>query len=237
MARTGSPLVDQSQQFVSDILSTPSGQNPYLDQMLQKYGREANAAVMANFNKSGRMGSGANAATAASAYADATLPLLFQQYNTDQQNKFNAANMAPSLAEQDYLDINRIATAGDIMQAQDQQGINEAFTRWQYDANAPQKLLDAYLNSVYSSPAANLTTTTNTQKQSGGGLGSVLGGIASIASMFTPAGPLAGIGSSMGFGVGSMLSGLGATNLGGSLMGAFGSGQTMLQNGQSIYWK
>lgn len=237
MARTGSPLVDQAQNVVSDMMTRQAGQNPYLDQMLAKYGADANAAVMANFNKSGRMGSGANAATAATAYADATLPHLFNQYNTDMSNRLNAASMAPTLAEQDYLDAGRIGTAGDILRGQSQQQLDEALQKWQYETNAPYTLLDAYTNTVYGSPAADYTTTTSVQKQSGGGLGSALGTIASIASMFTPAGPLAGMASSAGFGVGSMLSGLGATNLGGGLMKAFGSGQQMLSGGNSIYWK
>jgi len=237
MARAGNPLVKQAQGFASDVLGSQAGENPYLADMVKKMGLDANAAVMGNFNKSGRLGSGANVDTASRAYADATLPYMFDQYNRDMSNKFQAAGMAPTLAEQDYLDAGRIGTVGDIMQAQEQQKLSEDYNKWQYETNAPYTALDAYANLVYANPASDYTTTTSVQKTGGGGLGSALGTIASIASMFTPAGPLAGMASGMGFGVGSMLSGLGATNLGGGLMKAFGSGQQMLSGGNSIYWK
>jgi len=221
MARQGSPLVDKAQGFVGSTLDTPSGQNPYLDQYLQKIARETNAVVQSNFNKSGRLGSGANAATAGRAITEAQLPFLFSQYNQDNANKFQAAGMAPGLAEQDYIDVNRIGTVGDAQQGMSQNAINDALQKWQYETNGDATLLDQYLSRINDSGANALTTTTNmTQTKGGGGLGSVLGSALSLASMFTPAGPLAGLGAAGGFGIGSALQGLGMGNMFGAIGGA-----------------
>lgn len=228
LARAGSPLVKSAQGFAQDTLDTPSGQNPYLEAIVGKAQRDANSLVLSNFNKAGRFGSGANVETAGKAVTDASLPYLFNQFNTDQQNKFTAASMAPTFAQQDYNDAARIGTVGDVYQGQTQNGITDAFNKWQYDAAAPQNMLSNYLNSIYSSPGnKDTTTTTNTTEKSGSALSNTLQGIAGIASMFVPGGQFAALGmGAMGglSGVGQALSGVGMANVGGRAMNTIANG-------------
>jgi len=234
LARKGSPLITGAQGFTQGVLDAVPGQNPYLDQMLAKLTADANSRVMGSFNASGRLGSGANVATSSKAVADAALPYLFNQYNTDVENKFRASALAPSLYEQDFINLNKIASVGDVKQSMTQNAIDEALARWQYETNAPDALLDQYLNRIAESPANNLTTTTNIQKTSGGSkLGSILGTALSIGSMFVPGGQFAalgglgGMGSAMGFGLSTGGQGLfsgGLSNMIGAASGKFGPG-------------
>lgn len=210
LARSGSPIVRSAQKFAQDTLDTPSGQNPYLEAIVGKAQRDANALVVGNFNKAGRFGSGANVDTAGRAVTDASLPFLFNQFNADQNNKFTAAGMAPGLADQDYNDAARIGTVGDAYQQQSQNTIDDATAKWSYDANAPQQLLQNYLQSIYASPGNNDKTTVGTTKEGGGGLGSTLGTLAGLASTFATGGMAA----PLGFGIGSALSKHGMSTIG-----------------------
>lgn len=230
LARAGSPLVKSAQGYIQSTLDTPSGQNPYLDSMLEKYARTASAQTMANFNKSGRFGSGANVATAGQAISDATLPYLFQQYNQDNANKFQAAQMAPSMAEYDFNNLNRIASVGDVRQSMAQQAIDEDINRYNYNQNAQSNWLDQYLARVNSSKANDLTTTTQKTKSSPNVLGAALS--LGTMAMGMPVGMGAGLGGAMG---------LGSSTVGGTLLakqfpetfgGMFGRGTS---NGISWY--
>ncbi len=188
LARAGDPAVRGAQGFLSDVLSADSGSNPYLDQILDVYGKRANAQAASNFNQSGRYGSGAHAEAAGRAISEATLPYLFDQYNKDLGYKFDAAQLAPGLADQDFINASRIGTAGDILQSQKQNEINDAKARFDYEQNAPYANLDNFLNSVYSNPASKFGTNSQTTKQSGNALSEIIGNAATLGSMFVPGG-------------------------------------------------
>lgn len=205
-ATNGSPLVQGAQDLTQRTIEGEFlNSNPYLDQILDRYAAKANQQVLGSFNKSGRLGSGANVAVSQQAIADATLPFLFQNYENERGRQVQASQFAPSLADYDYRDIQALSSAGDILQAQDQLGIEDARARYEYNAEAPSKWLDQYLDRVNNSGANNLTTTTTntvSKQKSGGGFGSVLGTALSIGSMFVPGGQFAALGS-MGAGLGS----------------------------------
>lgn len=213
--RYGSDVGNAAQGYATDVLEgNYLNDNPYLDQIMQRYGAQANSQVLGAFNKSGRLGSSANVATAAQSVGDATLPFLFQNYGNERNMQQAAAAMAPQLADMDYTDLAAMAGVGDAQQMQNQRGIDEKMNRYNYDAQAPSMWLDNYLQRINQSGANNLTTTQNTTTQkSGGGLGSVLGGALSIGSMFLPGGALAstalGLGSAGGLGFGLATGGQG----------------------------
>jgi hypothetical protein len=208
MANTGNPLVSAAQNSMQNMLETPAGQNPYLDQLLQQYGQKANALVASNFNQAGRMGSGAHAGTAAREISRETLPLLFDQYNKDQQMKLAAGAMAPQLAQFDYDQMARAGSVGDVYQEYDQMKLQEDMARYNYEhGGAESAHLDEYLNRIYANPSSQFGTETGTGSKSvgtGGKISSVLGGL----------GTLGGIGSGLSsfLGGGSAL----ASTLGGS---------------------
>jgi len=200
-ATNGSPLVAGAQDLTQRTINGEYlNNNPYLDQIMERYGAKANSMALGSFNKSGRLGSSANVAASQQAIGDATLPYLFQNYQQERQNQIGASQFAPSLADYDYRDLAALSGVGEIQQAQNQLGIDEARSRYEYDQMAESNWLDQYLARINGSAANNLTTQTQTQKTGGGGLGSVLGSALSIGSMFVPGGQLAGL---MGAGMGA----------------------------------
>lgn len=218
-ARDGSPLVQGAQDLTQRTIDGEFLQgNPYLDQLLERYGAKANSQVLGAFNKSGRLGSGANVATATQAVSDATLPFLFNTYENERGRQVQASQFAPSLADYDYRDIAALDAVGGVRQGQEQLGIDEDVARYSYNAMAPSNWLDQYLQRVNTSGANNLTTQTDvTKTKSGGGLGSVLGTALTVGSMFVPGGQFAALGGSLG-GLGSA-AGFGLSTGGQSLFG------------------
>lgn len=232
-AREGSPLIDQSQQFVTDLVSGEYMENPYLQDYIDTLGQRAINQVNQSFNASGRLGSGSNMATGATAVTEAQLPFLLQQYNTGINQRLAAADRAIPLANQDYFDISKIAAVGEANQMQNQREIDADMQRYFYNAFAPQMALQDYANLIYSSPGNQHVTTTGesttTSRQSGGGgslLGNVLGAGLSLAGMgFNPLGGFSSILGGMGgmpgaFGFGMSTGGQGGL---GALANGFGA--------------
>lgn len=221
LARSGSPLMNNTENFVNNTLTSQSGQNPYLDQIVGKAAADANAMINSQFNKSGRLGSGANAETAGRAITAAQLPYLFNQYNADQQMKLQAAGMAPVLAESKFNDINRIASAGDVNQQEAQKKIDDLISRYNYTTGGQgqEQNLDKYLSRLFGQAQIGGTSSTSSTKQ-GGGIGQTLGGIASLGSMFAPGGLFGSAASGLGFGAPALGTAALANSLGGA--GALG---------------
>lgn len=197
-ARGGTSQYNSAKDFIQQTLDSQSGQNPYLQQMMDIQGRQANNAIMSQFNSGGRFGSGANAAAAAKAITEATTPLMFDQYNKDQAMKFQAANMAQQFSDYDYANLGKIASVGDVYQQMAQ-------SRLDYDANKEGAWLDQYMARINGSAANNLKTTTQTTNSGGGGLMSILGPALMIGGMFASGGALnpgtaGGLSQLLGFG-------------------------------------
>lgn len=225
LANAGSPLVNSAQTSAQNILDTPSGAgNPVLQQLINTVGGQAVSAVNGSFNQGNRMGSGSNASTAATAFGNAALPLLFQQYNNDQQNKIATAAQAPGLANEDFTEQGYAGAAGDVFQQNQQAQDTGAQTAYNYNASAPENFLNNYLQQLYSNPQNNTVqngTNTTTQKSSGG----VLSGLLTAASLL--AAPMTGglsLGGTIGSGIGSLFSGLTAAQGIGSLAGSVAGG-------------
>ncbi len=72
--------------------------NPYLSSMIDLVGKNAKNAVNAQFAGAGRDLSGINQRAVASGITNAQLPLLFNQFNTQQQNQLAAANQLSGAA-------------------------------------------------------------------------------------------------------------------------------------------
>lgn len=173
-------MLNSAKGYYQGVLDTPSGQNPYLDQLLEKYGAKANAMVASNFNSAGRYASGAHAGTAGREISDATLPFLFDQFNKDEQNKALAAQGLTGLNSA-FLNNQAVAGGvGDTYQAYDQNKINEEMQRYDYEHGGGEKqLLEDYIARINGNAGTKFGTTTQTSSTPGGGIGSTIGGIVS----------------------------------------------------------
>jgi hypothetical protein len=222
LANAGDPTVAAGQDYLTNLLQTPSGQNPYLDQMLEKYGQKANAMVTSNMNKAGRFGSGSHAGTAATAISEATLPHLFDQYNTDQQMKMAAAGLAPSMAQFDYDRMSRAGAVGDVYQNYDDLKLQDKMMRYNYDNGGGKAAnLDDYIRRIYGNPTANMGSQTSNTKTStgiGGTIGGIVSGMGALGGLGSGLSSFLGGGSALAGGLGGTAGTLGTIA---SFLGAF----------------
>jgi hypothetical protein len=79
--------------------------------------------------------------------------------------QLQASQMAPSLAQADYQDIDRLAQYGKMREGYDQTALNSDIARHDYGQNAQQQHLANYTNAVWGAPGGSQSTTTS----SGGG--------------------------------------------------------------------
>jgi hypothetical protein len=165
--------------------------NPQMQAMLQQVGDDAQNRINAQFAGAGRDLSGMNSLAASRGVAQATTPLLFNQYNQNVANQMSAANSLygagqNTAATQSSLDAQRQAMrAGGVEQGQAaldarNYGANTILNLDQQIKDLPYEDLQRVASLLF--PAAGLggTTTGNAQgnqatKTSGFNLGSLLG--------------------------------------------------------------
>ena len=98
-----------------------------------------------------------------------------------------ASQLAPSLAEQDYINAQRLLQAGQAQEAYQRQPLEEAMQRYQYQQMAPLQALQSYLGAVYGAPSGSVVS----RPYTGNPLLGALGGAATGAA-FGPVGAIGG---------------------------------------------
>lgn len=162
----GNDQVRGAQGYASDVLAGKYLEgNPYLQNIINATNRGVTDQVNSQFSLAGRYGSGAHTGVLARELADSENNLRYQDYGTQQQRMDQIAALAPTLAQADYI------------------GLPEALQTSQSAAELPYAGATNYANAL----AALFNGGTQTQKQ-GGGLGSILGSIASIGATAAKAG-------------------------------------------------
>lgn len=134
----GSPLNRMSGQYVSDVLG-----GKYLNQEAPGFdavARRAMDAVNSRIASRGRYGSGAHDA----AVADSIGALRYQDYANQLARMDQAAALAPTIAGQDFIDLNAMLGAGDRYQTQLQDEIDADMARYSYEQEAPYDQLQRY---------------------------------------------------------------------------------------------
>ncbi|HZS83823.1 MAG TPA: hypothetical protein VFA50_13190 [Stellaceae bacterium] len=163
-AAAGSPLTTAAQ---NADLATASGAflgaaNPYFQQLLGNVANAVAPRITGSFEGAGRYGSGAYANALASALTDTAGNLAYQNYANERRNMTQAAALAPSLADQDYTNLQELASVGDARQQLAQQQINAAIDRYNYDQNLPYNNLANYMRMVQGNYGNSATQTTQT---------------------------------------------------------------------------
>lgn len=130
-----------------------------------------------------------------------------QLYNAERQRQIQGMMFAPQLADTDYKNYQALLGIGDIQREDQQNQLNDAYTRWQNLTNSPYQQLATLANGIQGATGGGMarqTTGANPYQsnRTATALGGALGG-ASIGSNFGPWGSLAG-------------------GLGGGLLGLFG---------------
>lgn len=187
-AQEGSPLVDQSKDYTSRVMSGEflDAGNPNFQRLSEAITRGVMPGVNATFAGAGRTGSNANQYTLTKALGDTMAPIAFQNYENERGRQQQASQFAPQLANQDYYDMDRQFAAGAARQGQGQAELSDEISRYYQEQYRP--LTAAQEASQLTVPIAGLGgTSSTTTKQSANPLTSILGGAMMTYGAMNPA--------------------------------------------------
>ena len=138
----GSPLNAASGGYLQDVLG-----GKYLNQEnpgFQSVANRARAAADSTYSGLGRYGSGAHD----TAVADSIGNLAYQDYSNQLGRMDYAAGLAPTIAGQDFVDLNAVLGAGDRYQGELQNQINADLQRYNFQQQAPYSNLQDYMGFI-----------------------------------------------------------------------------------------
>lgn len=179
-ALAGNPLLTEAQGQQGDVVSGAYLQNnPYFNaamggaaQGAQQNYYDAITKAQSDASRAGRYGSNVSAdiqnraaTTMANTLANKYGELAYTNYANERAFQEAAAARAPSLAEADYGDINKLLQVGQAQEDYAKTALQADIDRFNFEQNLPYAKLQTFLSSVYGAPTGTVSTT----KQSGGG--------------------------------------------------------------------
>ena len=179
-AIAGNPLLPAAQQQQQDVISGKYlANNPYFNQAMQGAAQGAQTsyydavnAANSNMSNAGRYGSGAQAnvlnkagTTLANSLANKYGELAYNNYAGERAMQNQAATGAPSLANADYGDIERLMQVGQIGEGYQNQALQGDINRFNFQQNLPYQKLASYASTMTGLPMGQVSTT----QSSGGG--------------------------------------------------------------------
>jgi len=172
-AMSGSPIQQAAQQ---EYLSTVQGRgvNPFLEGALAGANRRAEEAytrgvqgIQSNAASAGRYGSNAMGQQVGQAQdifgrnlAENAGQLAYQSAEAERGRQMAAVTGAPAYAQADYMDIQKLLTAGQGQESYQQKALQDAINRYNYEQTLPQQKLQQFTNLFTSVPSGGTSTTT-----------------------------------------------------------------------------
>jgi pyridoxal/pyridoxine/pyridoxamine kinase len=117
---------------------------------------------------SGSFGNSGIQESLAKGLGDVSTSMYGGAYAQDQQNRLQALQMAPTFANQSYIDANQLMSAGQVMQDQSQQNKDFQYEEFMRNINKPYTDLAA-MSGVFGSNLGGVSKTTSEQSSGGGG--------------------------------------------------------------------
>ncbi len=162
-ALNGSATINNADASLNNMISG-GNTNPYLDSLVGR----AQDSVRSQFNtgavNSGSFGNSGLQEQFAQNLGDVASSMYGNAYETDRNRQLQAIGMAPQFGNQAYTDASQLMNAGQVLQDQQQQGLDFNYQQFQDEQNLPYKQLAAMSGVFGSFPGQSSTTT-----QSGGG--------------------------------------------------------------------
>ncbi len=209
-AISGSPVNAAAQNNTASTLNGDylSAGNPYMQQaynaaaapVISSFNNQVLPGITSQFAAGGRTNSGlhqdtVNQATQAltDSLSNMAGTMAYNNYSNERSNQIKDTALAPSIANQDYYDINQLGTVGSILEGQNQANINSDINRYNYNSNADWQRAVDYLSTLAGAPGGSSSSTT--QGQSGSPFTSALSGAASgagIGALIPGVGPIVG---------------------------------------------
>jgi len=172
-AISGSPIQQAAQQ---EYLSTVQGRgvNPFLEGALAGTTRQAQEAytqgvqgLQSKASSMGRYGSNAMGQQVGQAQdifgrnlAESAGSLAYQSAEAERNRQMAAVQGAPAYAQADYMDIQKLLTAGQGQESYEQKALQDAINRYNYEQTLPQQKLQQFTNLFTSVPSGGTSTTT-----------------------------------------------------------------------------
>lgn len=163
-ALAGDPTVQQAQTMLGDTLSGNFLENPFLSNQIDNAISGAVNQATSQYALGGRLGSGAFGTALGAGITGAAAPILANQYEAERSRQMQAAQMAPTLAQQDFLNLQALSDVGAQQQqmSQAQIGAQQDFIN---ELNAAQmSKLNALATATGLAPSATNSVTTGGQK-------------------------------------------------------------------------
>lgn len=164
-ALAGSPISGAGQQEYLDTLSGKyiGAENPYLPQLTTSLSNAITPEATSLFGEGGRAGSGAHEEWWTEQMSDALAPYLYGDYSRERGYMQDAMLGAPDYAAREYDDLRQLAAVGEAYRGEDQQALNDAMARWDFEQNIGADKLAQYMAVAGGGWAPGTTTTTGQQ--------------------------------------------------------------------------
>jgi hypothetical protein len=166
--RYGSGAMGQQVAKGQDVFAralTEQNQQAYAQNYAQeRSAQEAAIARMMGFEQQGIQNqlAGATALTSGQQQALATqlnaMVNAGQMTAADANRQLQAAQLAPMLAEQDYMDMQKLLMVGQAQEGYDQAALQDAMARWNYEQNLPYQNLQRYQAAISGYPMGTMTS-------------------------------------------------------------------------------
>jgi hypothetical protein len=172
-ALSGSPI---TQAAGEEYLSTVKGRgvNPFLEGALAGTTRQAEEAytrgvggIQSKASSIGRYGSSAMNQQVGQAQdifgrnlAESAGKLAYDSAEAERNRQMTAVANAPSYAQADYMDIQKLLTTGQGIESYQQKQLQDAINRYNYEQTLPQQKLQQFTNLFTSVPSGGTSTTT-----------------------------------------------------------------------------
>lgn len=142
-AAQGSPVMDAASAELQKTLGGGYlGQNPHLQGVIDSAGKDVLRSFAPVEARAGSYGNSGVQEAMARAMSETAGNLRYQDYGNERQRMFGALGYAPTFANQDYVDADRMAQAGAGFQAQQQAQLNDQYGRFQEARAYPQQQLE-----------------------------------------------------------------------------------------------
>jgi hypothetical protein len=163
-AINGSPVVGSASSYLQNVLGGKYlGSNPYLGAVDQSVRDAVIPSVESQWSAGGRYGSPNMGSELARQIADAIAPYHYGDYQNERANQQAAMGAAPSLANQDWIDLQNVANAGQGIDAYNQRLVNAPVNQWNYNQNLAYNKLAQYMGLLLGGGFGSQGTATQTQ--------------------------------------------------------------------------
>lgn len=189
----GNESLDQAMGYATSVMNGQGLDNPYMERALENASSRAENGALAAGSVRGLAGGSQLADLVARSIFDAQSPLLMNDWNNRMNMRITAAGMIPQLVQTESgLTTNQLNNLGSLVNlpyaatAPYANGIGSLVGNWLTNSGTSTSATDGWnygqQYGLTNSTGTESATGTSTQKESGGLLGSLLGGLASLGS-------------------------------------------------------